>query len=81
MEKKEKQCLSEIWSFKVTTQFILISNSNNIDEARNSIQNNLDTIHKLVSNRTNDFEIKYGMNYFPKKVYKNVIYNCISHQE
>ena len=27
-----------------------------------------------MSNKTGDYSIKYGMNYFPKKVYKGVVY-------
>ena len=31
-------------------------------------------MNKIVSLYTNDYNIKYGLNYFPEKKYKNVIY-------
>ena len=55
-------------------------NTNNIEEARNSITNNLDKYNSLVektlleNNIDNNFSINYGLNYFPKKVYKGVTY-------
>ena len=43
-------------------------------EASNKIENNLDKIESIVSSKTEDYKIKYGMNYFPKKTYKGVLY-------
>ena len=55
-----------------------IANSNNINDsstsASQSIRNNLNDIKMLISQKTNDFKINYGSNYFPKKVYKGVVY-------
>lgn len=52
----------------------LIKNSNNYDEANNTIINNLEKIKKIIASKTNDFSLNYGKNYFPKKVYKGVLY-------
>ena len=52
----------------------LVSSANNISSARDIISNNLDQIKKMINSRTNDYNINYGINYFPKKVYKGVIY-------
>jgi stage II sporulation protein R len=38
------------------------------------IVNNMNQIKTLVSAKTDDFDIKYGYNYFPKKEYRNVVY-------
>ena len=57
-----------------TDIYNLISDVNNIDDARLKIQNNLDYINKIVSSKTSDFNINYGFNYFPRKNYRGVIY-------
>ena len=54
----------------------LVKDVSNSEEAGKSIENNLDKINNLVSSKTNDFNITYGMNYFPKKTYKGVLYNA-----
>lgn len=54
---------------------------NNINDARNTIQNNLDNLKKEIDktikdkNYNIDYTIKYGQNYFPKKQYKGITYN------
>lgn len=53
---------------------------NSINETRNYINKKLPEFTKIVDNTlkknnyNNSFNINYGKNYFPKKVYKNVIY-------
>ncbi len=65
-KKLKKEIESDIYN--------LVINANNISDARSDLENNLDKIEELVSSKTNDYSIKYGMNYFPKKTYKGVIY-------
>ncbi|MCI5966915.1 MAG: stage II sporulation protein R [Tenericutes bacterium] len=54
----------------------------NIEEARISITSNLNKYNNLIektlqeNNINSDFNINYGMNYFPKKVYKGVTYEA-----
>lgn len=54
----------------------------NIEEARISIISNLNKYNNLIektlqeNNINSDFNINYGMNYFPKKVYKGVTYEA-----
>lgn len=43
-------------------------------EANDIINSNLKVIDNLISKKTNDYKVNYGNNYFPKKVYKGVIY-------
>lgn len=52
-----------------------VRNAKNSLDASNNIQNNLNTIKKIISQKTNDFTINYGKNYFPKKVYRGIIYS------
>ena len=53
---------------------VSISSSKSSMEADNIISNNLDNIFDIVSKKTNDFDIDYGLNYFPEKIYKGVLY-------
>ena len=52
----------------------LIDKATSSIEADNAISNNLDYIDKLISKNTNDYKISYGLNHFPKKSYKGVVY-------
>lgn len=53
----------------------ILSNAQSSHEAEGLIQNNMNKINEIVSRKTNDYKINYGMNYFPKKTYKGVLYN------
>lgn len=55
--------------------FNLVSDAKNSDEAIKDIEKSMDKIKKIVSSKTSDYELSFGKNYFPKKVYKGVIYN------
>ena len=73
--------ISDLYSKKVLKESIkddlynIVKDANSTLEADSIIKNNLDKIEDIVSNKTSDFSIDYGKNYFPKKVYKDVIYN------
>lgn len=59
-----------------------LNSTKNIEEARISIASNLNKYNNLIeqtlqeNNINSDFNINYGMNYFPKKVYKGVTYEA-----
>ncbi len=59
----------------------LLKNTKGIDEARKIINNNLEYLDEDVKNILEKenypfaYELKYGLNYFPKKEYKGVTYN------
>ena len=56
--------------------YLLLKNAKNITDAKNVINNNLDKLNLIVEGTTNlNYNIDFGMNYFPKKVYKGVIYD------
>ena len=52
----------------------LVDKVNSSKEADTIISNNLEYVNELVSKNTNDYKISYGLNYFPKKLYKGVVY-------
>lgn len=52
----------------------LVKDVDTSGEASSIIKENMDKIHSMISNKTNDYTINYGMNYFPSKTYKGVIY-------
>ena len=55
----------------------LLKDVKGIEKARKIINDNLDDINKEVNETLNsdDYNINFGLNYFPKKKYKGVIYN------
>ena len=52
----------------------LLKESKSSDEANKILKNNLPQIESIINNKTSDYKINLGLNYFPKKEYKNVIY-------
>lgn len=65
---------------EITDVISNIENTSNIEETRDKIKENIPTIENKITNLFNKeqydktFNIKYGMNYFPEKIYKNVKY-------
>ena len=53
----------------------LFKNVSNKEEAKNIIINNSKVIENIVSKKVDSYSINYGINYFPKKIYRGVIYN------
>lgn len=71
--------------FKVTNTmenivYELLKNAKGVDQARNIISNNIDYIDAKVLETLQKekypltYEIKYGLNYFPEKIYKGIKY-------
>lgn len=54
----------------------ILSDSNSIEDSRLLIKDNLDNIKNIVSKYTDDFDVNYGKNYFPKKTYKGISYDA-----
>ncbi len=56
----------------------LLKNSNNINKSRKILNDNLENIEVIVENTlrkyNTSFDINFGENYFPKKIYKGVVY-------
>lgn len=64
----------------LSTEIVETSKAKNIVEARNYINNNLPTFEEIIAktleekNLNREFTINYGQNHFPKKVYKDIVY-------
>lgn len=80
-DSKEDQALKMKVSEAVQGDlYTMLSNTKGSDEARKTIQSSLPDLRLKVANTLKEeqstlpFELNYGMNYFPKKVYKGVTY-------
>ena len=55
----------------------ITKDANSIEEARSLINDNLKNIDTIIKNNIDlDYTIDYGVNYFPKKVYRGVLYEA-----
>lgn len=52
----------------------IIGDSKNINEARNRISNNINKVDDILKKYNVSYDISYGNNYFPEKVYKGITY-------
>ena len=59
----------------------IIFNSNSIEDSRKNIKGNIENVEKVINNTfkklnyDKNYDVKYGINYFPKKEYKGINYN------
>ena len=53
----------------------LLEDASNIEEARNIIQNNLNTVDNILKKYDINYKINFGNNYFPIKEYKGITYD------
>lgn len=54
----------------------LISNASNTNEVRNLINENIETIEDIVKSYNTPYNINYGLNHFPTKNYKGIMYQA-----
>jgi len=54
----------------------LIKDANSTNDVRDVISSNMDAIDKLVKEYNVPYNINYGLNYFPTKNYKGVMYKA-----
>lgn len=52
-----------------------LRNIDNVQDADKVINNSLPNLDKIILKYTDDYKINYGLNYFPKKEYKSVVYD------
>ena len=55
--------------------YSLVSDAKSVSEARHNIKQNMDKINTIIGSKIDNYKIDYGMNYFPRKSYKGVIYD------
>ena len=56
--------------------YSLVKDAKNSDSASLMISDNIDKIEKIIENKTSDFSISYGKNYFPRKIYRGIVYDA-----
>lgn len=62
---------------KIETEvYKLINGASNTTDVRNLINNNMDKIEEIVKSYNTPYNINYGINYFPTKNYKGVLYKA-----
>ena len=54
----------------------LVSEAKNVEEARKIIENNLTKVDNILTKYNINYDISYGNNYFPTKIYKGIEYNA-----
>ena len=80
-DSKNDQKLKKEIVTNLSTEIEEIEKIDNIEITREYIKNNMEKYEDIVEKTildngySRDFHINYGKNYFPKKVYKDVIYN------
>lgn len=58
-----------------TYLYNVLEDTKSLEEARDVIKENMDNLSQiLIKNNISNYKINYGMNYFPKKTYKGVLY-------
>ncbi len=74
-DNKEDQDLKKEIKKEVEDElFKIVSKASNIEEARNIINNNLDKVDNIVQKYNVNYDINFGNNYFPDKIYKGIKY-------
>ncbi len=71
---KDQELKKEIKNKLENELYYILKDSNNINDARNNINNNIDYLDNLLKKYNINYSISYGNNYFPKKEYKNILY-------
>ena len=67
----------ELKSYIENEVYELVKNAKTKEESKNIIVNNLDILNDKIYSflGTKDFKIDFGSNYFPKKIYKGIVYD------
>ena len=79
-DKYDQEVKMSVKDIVTNDMYNLMSNVDNIESARESITNNISTLSKDIDkylkgiNYNTNYDINFGYNYFPKKIYKGVEY-------
>ncbi len=72
--EEDQDLKKEIKKDVETELFKLVSVASNIEEARSIINDNLDKVDNIVQKYNVNYDISFGNNYFPDKIYKGIKY-------
>ena len=79
-DKYDQEVKMNVKDIVTSDMYNLMSNVDSIERARESITNNIPTLSKDIDKYLNEinyntnYDINFGYNYFPKKIYKGVEY-------
>lgn len=76
MNEVDLKTKQELKSYIEDYVYDIVSDAKSSEEADELLVNNLEKISKHINIylNSNDYKIDYGINYFPRKVYKGVVY-------
>lgn len=76
MNEVDLKTKQELKSYIEDYVYDIVSDAKSSEEADELLVNNLEKISKHINLylNSNDYKIDYGINYFPRKVYKGVVY-------
>lgn len=76
MNEVDLKTKQELKSYIEDYVYDIVSDAKSIEEADELLVNNLEKIGKHINQylNSNNYKIDYGINYFPRKVYKGVVY-------
>lgn len=78
---KDINIKEQVKDYLETDIYTLLKNTDNIDSARTIINNNIPKIETNIDNIFKEnkynipYEINFGLNYFPEKIYNGTVYN------
>lgn len=79
--KEEDQALKqEIRQELETYLYEKLKNIKSVEDADRVIKDCIPEVKKIISKYTNNYEVNYGLNYFPEKEYKSVKYDAGEYQ-
>lgn len=71
-QKKKQQVKDSVESYL----YSLLESAHTVEEAEEIIDKNINRLEQIIKdNFKGDFKIDFGLNYFPKKIYKGIIYD------
>ena len=74
--KEDQQNKQQVRQVLENYLYGILESATTIEEASEIIENNMPRIKEMISkNFSGEYTINYGMNYFPKKEYKGIIYD------
>ena len=71
---KDQKVKSDIKNDVNTYLFKKLDGVNKYSEAQNIVKNSIVDVENIIKRYTNDYDIKFGENFFPEKKYHNVNY-------
>ncbi len=75
-EKKDQHLKVEVKNEVEEYLYNKLKNVKDSNTADLVIKENIPNVEKIVSKYTNDYKINYGLNYFPEKEYKSIVYDA-----